>query len=102
MLGEYPSLCVRNMHTVRTQCKNLAKMLKVTDQIPKICKNIQCLEQGAAVRKINKTQKKLNFWHHALHEVGSTKILHNIFALLPFLQEGVPGAVRARCKYLSC
>ena len=24
-MGEYPSLCVRNMHAVRTQCKHLAK-----------------------------------------------------------------------------
>ena len=23
-LGEYPSLCVRSMHAVRAQCKNLA------------------------------------------------------------------------------
>ena len=26
LLGEYPSLCVRSMHAVRTQCKNLGSL----------------------------------------------------------------------------
>ena len=42
-LGEYPSLCVRKMHAVRTQCKNLA----VVCQIPEPC------QQGGGLRVVS-------------------------------------------------
>ena len=32
-MGEYPSLCVRNMHAVRTQCKNFAFQLVIREKL---------------------------------------------------------------------
>ena len=44
-MGEYPSLCVRNMHAVRTQCKHLAKaQTQGTGKSPQIVQEEQSHE----------------------------------------------------------